>query len=101
VFTSSTLTSEGFISLIPAFEIFRAPNWADYTNIKLINNCNIKALIKYKKLGAANCSSLLNKVITGFKEYSSLIIMILIICRRGEDRWFNRRVINKLLLVVY
>jgi len=101
VFTSGTLTSEGFISLIPALEIFRAPNWADSINTKLINNCNIKALIKYKKLGAANCSFFLNKVITGFKEYSSLIIKILIIRRIREDRWFNRRVINKLPLVVY
>jgi len=101
VFTSGTLTSKGFISLIPALEIFRAPNWADSTNTKLINNCNIKALIKYKKLEAANRSFFLNKVITGFKKYSSLITKILIIRRIGEDRWFNRRVINKLPLVVY
>jgi len=73
----------------------------DSTNIKLINNYNIKALIKYKKLGVANYFSLLNKVITGFKEYSFLIIKILIIYRMGENRWFNGRVINKLLLVVY
>jgi hypothetical protein len=58
----------------------------DFLTLKLINNCNIKALIKYKKLGAANCSSLLNKVIIGFKEYSSLIIKILIIRRIGEDQ---------------
>ena len=85
MFTSSTLTSEGFTSLIPALEIFRAPNWADFLTIKLINNRNIKALIKYKKLEVANCSSLLNKVIIGFKEYSSLIIKTLIIYRIGED----------------
>jgi len=85
VFTSSTLTSEGFISLIPALEIFRAPNWADSTNIKLINDRNIKVLIKYKKLGVANRSSLPNKVIMGFKEYFSLIVKILIIYRMGED----------------
>jgi len=78
-------TSEGFISLIPTLEIFRAPNWTDFLNIKLINNYNIKALIKYKKLGVANRSSLLNKVIIGFKECSSLIIKILIIYRIGED----------------
>jgi len=86
VFTSSTLTSKGFISLIPTLEIFRAPNWADRPNTKLINGRNIKALIKYKKLGAANRSSLLNKVITGFKECSSLITKILIIRRIGEDQ---------------
>jgi hypothetical protein len=86
VFTSGTLTSKGFISLIPALEIFRAPNWTDFSTIKLINNCNIEALIKYKKLGVANCSSLPNKVIIGFKECSSLIIKILIIYRIGEDR---------------
>jgi len=85
VFTSGTLTSEGFISLIPALEIFRAPNWADCPNIKLINGRNIKALIKYKKLGAANRFSLPNKVIIGFKECSSLITKILIIRRIGED----------------
>jgi len=86
VFTSSTPTSEGFTSLIPALEIFRAPNWADCPNTKLINGCNIKALIKYKKLGAANCFSLPNKVIIGFKECFSLIAKILIIHRIGEDR---------------
>jgi len=57
----------------------------DFLTIKLINNCNIKALIKYEKLGAANCSSFLNKVIIGFKEHSSLIIKTLIIYRIGED----------------
>jgi hypothetical protein len=83
VFTSSTPTSKGFISLIPALEIFRAPN---FLNIKLINNYNIKALIKYKKLEVANRSSLLNKIIIGFKECSSLIIKTLIIYRIGEDQ---------------
>jgi len=58
----------------------------DFPSIKLINNCNIKVLIKYKKLGVANYSSLLNKVIIGFKECSSLIIKILIMRRIGEDR---------------
>ena len=86
MFTSGTPTSEGFISLIPALKIFRAPNWTDFLTIKLINNCNIKALIKYKKLGAANYSFLLNKVIIGFKEYSSLIIKILIIHKIGENQ---------------
>jgi len=57
----------------------------DFLTIKLINNCNIKALIKYKKLGAANYSSLLNKVIMGFKECSSLIIKTLIMRRIGEN----------------
>ena len=57
----------------------------DSINTKLINNYNIKALIKYKKLGAANRSSFPNKVIIGFKECSSLIIKILIIYRIGED----------------
>jgi len=57
----------------------------DSINIKLINNCNIKVLIKYKKLGVANYFSFLNKVITGFKECSSLIIKIIIIYRIGED----------------
>jgi len=85
VFTSGTLTSEGFISLIPALEIFRAPNWINFLNINIINNCNIKALIKYKKLGVANRSSFPNKVIIGFKECSSLIIKTLIIYRMGED----------------
>jgi len=57
----------------------------DFLSIKLINNYNIKALIKYKKLRATNYSSFLNKVITGFKECSSLIIKTLIIHRIGED----------------
>jgi len=58
----------------------------DFPSIKLINDRNIKALIKYKKLGAANRSSFLNKAIIGFKECSSLIIKILIIRRIGEDQ---------------
>ena len=53
--------------------------------MKLINNRNIKALIKHKILGAAKYSSLLNRIITGFKEYSSLIIKALIMRRIGED----------------
>ena len=57
----------------------------DFLTIKLINNCNIKALIKYKKLEVANRSSLLNKVIIGFKECSSLIAKTLIIYRMGEN----------------
>jgi len=43
-------------------------------------------LIKYEKLGAANCSSLLNKVIMGFKECSSLIAKTLIMRRMGENQ---------------
>ena len=101
MFTSNTLTSKGFISLIPTLEIFRAPNWIDFLTIKLINNYNIKALIKYKKLGVANCSSLLNKGIISFKKCSSLIIKTLIIRKIGENQWFDRRVINKLPLVIY
>ena len=58
----------------------------DFLTIKLINNYNIKVLIKYKKLKAVNCSSFLNKVIIGFKKYSSLIIKTLIIYRIGEDQ---------------
>ena len=86
MFTFSTPTSKGFISLIPALKTFRAPNWKDFLNIKLINNCNIEALIKYKKLKVAKYSFFLGKVITGFKKCSSLIIKTLIIHRIGEDR---------------
>ena len=57
MFTSSILTSEGFISLIPALETFRAFNWKDFPSIKLINNYNIEVLVKYKKLGVVKCSS--------------------------------------------
>ena len=85
MFTSGTLISESFISLIPALKTFRAFNWKDFLNTKLINNCNIKVLVKYKKLGVVKYSSLLNKVIIGFKEYSFLIIKTLIIHRMGED----------------
>jgi len=85
VFTFGIPTSKGFISLVPALEIFRAPNWKNFLPIKLINNCNIKVLVKYKKLGVAKHSSLLDRIITGFKEYSSLIVKTLIICRIGED----------------
>jgi len=42
--------------------------------------------MKYKKLGAANYSSLLNKVIISFKKCSSLIIKTLIIYRIGENQ---------------
>jgi SNF2-related domain len=101
VFTSGTPTSEGFTSLIPALEIFRAPNWKDIPATKLIHGRNIDALIKYEKLGVANRSSLPNNVITGFKECSSSIAKALIIRRMGEDRWFDGRVINELPLVVY
>ena len=80
------LTSKGFISLIPALETFRAPNWKDFLNIKLINNYNIEVLVKYKKPKVVKYFSLLGKVITGFKEYSSLIIKTLIIYRMGEDQ---------------
>ena len=57
----------------------------DFLTIKLINNYNIKALIKYEKLGVVNRSSLPNKVIIGFKECSSLIIKILIIYKIREN----------------
>ena len=80
------LTSEGFISLVPTLEIFKAPNWQNFPATKLINNHNIKALIKYKKLGAAKHSSFLDKIITGFKKYFSLIIKTLIMYRIGEDQ---------------
>jgi hypothetical protein len=79
------LTSEGFISLIPALETFRAPNWKNFLTTKLINNCNIEALVKYKKLRAAKCFSLLGKVIMDFKKCSFLIIKTLIIYRIGEN----------------
>ncbi len=85
MFIFNILTSEGFISLVPALEIFRAPNWKNFLPIKLINNYNIKALVKYKKLGVIKHSSFLGRIITGFKEYSSLIVKTLIICRIGED----------------
>ena len=52
---------------------------------KLINNYNIKALIKYKKLRVAKHSSLPDKIIVSFKEYSSSIIKTLIMYRMGED----------------
>ena len=86
MFTFSILTSEGFISLIPVLKTFRAPNWKNFLNIKLINNYNIKVLVKYKKLGVVKYSFLLGKVITGFKEYSSLIIKTLIIYRIRKDQ---------------
>jgi hypothetical protein len=86
VFTSSTPTSKGFISLIPALKTFRAPNWKNFSTIKLINDCNIEVLVKYKKLGVVKYSSFLGKVIIGFKEYFSLIIKTLIIYRIGEDQ---------------
>ena len=85
MFTSSTPTSKGFTSLIPALKTFRAPNWKNFSSTKLINNHNIKVLIKYKKLRVTKRSSLLNRVIIGFKEYSSLITKTLIIYRMGED----------------
>ena len=86
MFTFNILTSEGFTNLVPALEIFRAPNWKNFSPTKLINNYNIKVLIKYKKLGAAKYSFLLNRIITGFKKCSSLIIKTLIMCRMGEDQ---------------
>ena len=73
------------MSLVPALEIFKAPNWKNSLSTKLINDRNIKVLIKYKKLGAAKHSSLLGSIITGFKEYSSLIAKALIMHRVGED----------------
>jgi hypothetical protein len=86
VFTFSIPTNKGFINLIPALKTFRAPNWKNFLTIKLINDYNIKVLIKYKKLGVAKCSSLLNKVIMVFKECSSLIIKTLIIYRMGKNQ---------------
>ena len=85
MFTFSILTSKGFTSLVPTLEIFRAPNWKNFLPMKLINDYNIEVLVKYKKLGAAKYSFFLNKIIIGFKEYSSLIIKTLIIHRIGED----------------
>ena len=79
------LTSKSFMSLVLALEIFRAPNWKNFLLMKLINDCNIKVLVKYEKLGVAKHSSLLDRIITGFKECSSLITKTLIICRIGED----------------
>ena len=86
MFISSMLTSEGFISLISALKTFRASNWKNFLSIKLINNYNIEVLVKYKKLGAVKCFSLLGKVIMGFKECSFLIVKTLIMCRMGEDQ---------------
>ena len=57
-----------------------------FLNIKLINNYNIKVLVKYKKLKAVKHSSLLGRVITDFKEYSSLIIKTLIIYKIRKDQ---------------
>ena len=57
-----------------------------YINIKLINNCNIEVLVKYKKLKVVKCFSLLGKVIINFKKCSSLIVKTLIIYRIGEDQ---------------
>ena len=85
MFIFSILTSKGFTSLVLALEIFKAPNWKNIPTIKLINNCNIEVLVKYKKLGVIKYSSLLDRIIMGFKECSSLIIKTLIMCRIGED----------------
>ena len=74
MFTSNTPISKGFTSLIPALETFKAFNWKDFPNIKLINNCNINVLVKYKKLKIVKCFSFLSKVIIDFKKYFSLII---------------------------
>ncbi len=73
------------MSLVLALEIFRAPNWKNSLSTKLINDCNIKALIKYEKLGVVKYSSLLDSIITGFKECSSLIVKALIMWKIGED----------------
>ena len=80
------LTSEGFISLIFALKTFRAPNWKNFLNIKLINNYNIKVLVKYKKLEVVKCFFLLSKVIIDFKECSFLITKTLIICKIKKDQ---------------
>jgi len=42
-------------------------------------------LIKYKKLGVANRSFLLDKVIISFKKCFSLIVKTLIMRKMGED----------------
>ena len=73
------------MSLVPALEIFKALDWKNILTMKLINDYNIKVLVKYEKLGAAKHSSLLDRIITGFKECSSLITKTLIMYRVGED----------------
>ena len=85
MFIFNILTSKGFISLVPTLEIFKAPNWKNSLTIKLINDYNIKVLIKYKKLRVAKHFSFLDRIIMGFKEYSFLIVKVLIICKIKED----------------
>ena len=85
VFTSGIPISEGFISLVSALKIFKAPIWRVSSTTKLINNYNIEALVKYKKLKAAKHFSFLNRIIMGLKKCSFLIAKALIICRIGED----------------
>ena len=101
VFIFNMPTSKGFISLVPILKIFRALNWKIFPTVKLINNYNIKILVKYKKLGAAKHSFFLDSIITGFKECFFLIVKTLIMYKIGEDWWFNGRIINKLPLVIY
>ena len=86
MFTSSIPTSKGFISLVPTLEIFKAPNWKNFLPMKLINNYNIKVLVKYEKLGAAKHSFFLNSIITGFKKCFFLIVKTLIMHRIGENQ---------------
>ena len=86
MFIFSILTSEGFISLVPVLKTFRAPNWKNFPSVKLINDYNIKVLVKYKELKVVKHSSLLGRVIIGFKKYSFLIAKTLIIYRMGEDQ---------------
>ena len=95
------LTSKGFMSLVRALKIFKALNCKLFPTAKLINNYNIETLVKYKKLKAAKHFSLPNKIIVGFKKCSFLIVKALIMHKMGEDQWFDKRVINKLPLIVY
>ena len=95
------LTSKGFISLISALKTFRAFNWKNFLSTKLINNYNIEVLVKYKKLGVVKYFFFLSKVIMGFKECFSLITKTLIMYKIKKDQWFNKRVINKLPLIIY
>ena len=101
VFTFNILISKGFTSLVFTLEIFKAPHWQNFPAIKLINNHNIKTLFKSKKQNMAKHFSFLDRIIIGFKKCSFSIVMGLIIHKIKENQWFNKRVINKLPLVVY
>jgi len=73
------------MSLVSTLKIFKAPNWKIFPTMKLINNYNIKVLVKYEKLGVAKRFSFLDSIITGFKECSFLIAKTLIMYKIGED----------------